>query len=182
VITTALYVMVALSSVALVDWNVLGQSSSPLSLVAQTGWGPLGFTVISAIALFSTTNTVLIILISTSRILYGASKKEYGSFPGVLSRIHPKRKTPHFSILLVLVLSALFVLLGDIGVVASLTNLFLLVVFILVNLSVIKTRYRDIDRKGSFRAPINIGRFPLTALAGVLTCLGLVVFYIVQLL
>ncbi len=56
-ITTLLYVLVGLSAVALVDWRVLDRSASPLAEVARIGWGPLGSTVLGAIALFSTTNT-----------------------------------------------------------------------------------------------------------------------------
>ncbi len=73
-ITTLLYVLVGLSAVALMDWRVLGRSSSPLAEVAMAGWGPLGSMILGIIDLFSTTNTVLILQISTSRLLYGVSK------------------------------------------------------------------------------------------------------------
>lgn len=179
-VTTVLYILVGISAVALVDWQVLGQSNSPLALVALEGWGPEAFTVISIIALFSTMNTVLITLISTSRILYGVSKDEYHFLPAVFSKVHKRTKTPHVAVFSVCVLSILFTLPGDIGVVASLANLFLLIVFVMVNASLLRLRYRYPDLKRGFKAPLNLGGFSFTAAAGFITCLGLVVFYLFQ--
>lgn len=175
-VTTLLYVLVGISSVSLASWQALGMSSSPLALVAMVGWGPEAFTLISVIALFSTTNTVLITLISTSRILYGVSKSKYHSLPTVFSRVHGARRTPHYSVLAVALLAALFTLPGDVGAVAGIANLFILVVFTLVNTSLLKLRHHGV--KAGFRAPLNIGELSLTALAGTLTSLGLIVFYL----
>jgi len=177
-ITTVLYVLVGLSAVALVDWQVLGQSASPLAEVARVGWGPLGATVLGAIALFSTTNTVLILQISTSRLMYGVSKSEYHVFPELFSRVHSSRQTPHFAIALVGVATLPFIFLDDIGVVAGLANLMLLVVFVLVNGALLKLRYARPDLERGFRAPLNVGQLSLTAVAGILSCLGLIVFYV----
>ncbi len=178
-ITTVLYVLVGLSAVGVVDSHVLGASDSPLAVVANQGWGPAAFTVISVIALFSTMNTVMILQISTSRLLYGVSKKEYDSFPEVFSKVHEDTRTPYVSVWSVGVMTAAFTVLGDIGVVAGLANLFLLIVFVLINLSLLSLRYRrpDIDR--GFRAPLNIGRLSVTALGGVVSCILLILFYLV---
>lgn len=180
VVTTVLYILVGISAVALVDWEALGQSNSPLALVAMEGWGPEAFTVISVIALFSTMNTVLITLISTSRILYGVSKDEYHFLPTVFSRVHRRTRTPHIAVLSVCILSILFTLPGDIGVVAGMANLFLLIVFVLVNASLLKLRYRYPDFSRSFKAPLNWGSFSFTAAAGFIACLALIIFYLFQ--
>lgn len=129
-----------------------------------------------AIALFSTTNTVLILLVSTSRLLYGVSKAEYRSFPTVFSRIHPTQKTPHYAVLLTGAAAIPFTLLGDIGRVAGMANLLLLVVFLLVNAALLRLRFVRPGTDG-FRVPLNVGRVPLTAVAGLLTSLGLIVVY-----
>jgi APA family basic amino acid/polyamine antiporter len=177
-ITTLLYVFVGLSAVALVDWQTLGQSASPLAAVALAGWGPLGSTLLAVIALFSTTNTVLILQISTSRLLYGVSKSEYHVFPAVLSRVHPSRQTPHYAVALVGVLAIPFVLLGDIGLVAGLANFMLLLVFVLVNAALLKLRFSQPRVERGFRTPLNVGRLSLTAVAGVLSSVGLMLFYL----
>jgi APA family basic amino acid/polyamine antiporter len=177
-ITTLLYVLVGLSAVALVDWRVLGQSASPLAVVAAAGWGPAGAALVGVIALFSTTNTVLILQISTSRLLYGVSKAEYHVFPAVFSRVHPSRQTPHYAVALVGALTLPFVFLGDVGLVASLANVMLLVVFVLVNAALLTLRFSRPDEERGFRAPLNVGRVSLTALAGLVSCLGLLGFYL----
>lgn len=153
-------------------------SASPLADVASVGWGPAGAAVLAAIALFSTTNTVLILQVSTSRLLYGVSKAEYHVFPAVLSRVHRSRQTPHYAVAAVGLLTVPFVLLGDIGVVAGLANLMLLVVFVLVNGALLKLRFADADVDRGFRAPLNVGRLSLTAVAGLLSSIGLVGFYV----
>lgn len=177
-ITTLLYVLVGLSAVALVDWRTLGASSSPLAAVALAGWGPVGATVLAAIALFSTTNTVLILQISTSRLLYGVSKAEYHVFPTTLSRVHPSRRTPHYAVAVVGLGTVPFVLLGDVGRVVGLANLTLLVVFMLVNAALLELRYARPEAERGFRAPLNVGRLSLTALGGILSSLGLIGFYV----
>lgn len=88
-ITTVLYVLVALSAVGLVPWTQLGVSGSPLALVARAGAGDVAASIVGAIALTSTANTVLIMLVSTSRLVYGVSKAEYRSFPTVFARGAP---------------------------------------------------------------------------------------------
>ena len=178
VLTTVLYVLVSLSAVALVDWRVLGRSASPLSEVALSGWGPAAATTVGAIALFSTTNTVLILQVSTSRLLYGVSKTEYQVFPTVFSRVHPTRRTPHYAVALVAALTLPFVLLGDIGFVAGLANVMLLVVFTLVNAALLRLRFSEPNAERRFRAPGNVGGLSITATLGVLSSLALLAFYL----
>lgn len=142
--------------------------------------GPRGGTAVEAIALFSTTNTVLILLVSTSRLLYGVSKAEYRSFPTVFSRPPPPRAADapprgvarggrHGA--------------GHVprGQVAGLANLVLFVVFVLVNAALLKLRLSESDHPGGFRVPVTVGRVPLPAVAGVLSSLGLMVFYLLRL-
>lgn len=176
--TTLIYLLVGLSAVSLVDWRVLGQSASPLAAVARVGWGTRGSTLLGAIALFSTTNTVLILQISTSRLLYGVSKSEYHVFPEIFSRVHSSRQTPHYAVMLVGIITIPFVFLGDIGFVAGLANLMLLVVFVLVNAALLKLRYSRPEQERGFRAPLNVGQLSITAVAGLISSLGLIAFYI----
>lgn len=56
-------------------WQELAESSVPLADVAARLFGSIAFLIISIIALFSTSNTVLMILVTTSRFLYGIGKE-----------------------------------------------------------------------------------------------------------
>jgi APA family basic amino acid/polyamine antiporter len=178
-ITTVLYVLVGLAAVGVVDWRTLGGSDSPLALVARTGVGPWAATAIAGVALFSTTNTVLILQISTSRLVYGVSKEEYGSLPTAFSRIHPERRTPYLAVALVGAITLPFVVIGDIGAVAGLANAVLLVVFTMINAALLRLRWTGRPHDG-FRAPLNVGRVSLTALAGLLSSVGLLAFYLLR--
>lgn len=164
----------------MVEWQVLGQSSSPLALVAQTALGSDAGILLAAIALFATTNTVLINLISTSRLVYGVAKEEYRMFPRVLSRVHSSRRTPYLAVALVGVVASTFTLLDDVGTVAALANLAMLTLFVLVNAALIRLRYTSDEDDPEFKAPLNAGRLPLTAVAGLLSALALIVFYLVE--
>jgi APA family basic amino acid/polyamine antiporter len=98
----------------------------------------------------------------------------------VFARVHPTRKTPHLAVTLVALVTIPFALVGDLGLVAELANLALLAVFVVANASLIKLRYSEETRSDGYRAPLNVGRFPLAAAIGLLSSLGLVLFYLFQ--
>jgi APA family basic amino acid/polyamine antiporter len=176
--STLLYLGVGLSAVGLVDWQVLGASPAPLATVARVAMGEGAYTLLAAIALFATSNTVLVLLLSTSRLVYGVSKTEYRAFPTVLARVHPRRQTPHVAVGAVGLLALPFVLLGDLGLVAELANLAFLVVFVVVNASLIRLRRRPAEGEEGFRVPLTVGRVPIPAVLGLLASLGLIGYYL----
>lgn len=85
VITATFYVFVAVAVVSLADWQELGASCCPLAFAASKSLGQTSFLTMSAIALFATSNTVLILLIVTSRMIYGMARD--GSLPRDLSKL-----------------------------------------------------------------------------------------------
>ena len=127
------------------------------------------------IALFATSNTVLILLIIGSRLLYGLSANK--SLPGFFSNVG-KRGTPYISIIFITLLAWLSLIFGG-GrkKLAHLTDLGIFTVYIFVNLSVIVLRYREPETKRLFKAPVNIGRFPLLAFLGILLNIGMLYFF-----
>jgi len=167
-ITAIFYVLVALSAVSLAGWKELGASSAPLAYAASKVLGESAFSVMSYIALFATANTVLIILMVGSRMIYGMAKN--GSLPTILSKVHPKRRTPWIAVVCVVILSMFFVLLGNIELVASITSFGVFITFAIVNLSLIWLRYKKPKLKRPFRVPINIGEFPIIAFLGLVSC------------
>ena len=175
IITTIVYVLVALSAVSLIGWEELSSSSAPLALAAAASLGSYALLLLGVIALFSTSNTVLITLVTTSRLVYGMAKEK--SLPKIFTLVHKRTRTPWVAILFLMVITLLFVLIGDIEFVANLTNLFLFGTFASVNLSLIVLRYKD-KKKRKFRCPINIGRFSVIALLGFLSSLFMLGFVI----
>jgi len=65
---------------------------------------------------------------------------------------------------------------GDIQFIAMITNLGTFTVYFFVNLSLIALRYTEPRLKRPFIAPLNIGRFPLIAFFGAISCLTMIYF------
>ncbi len=171
VISTILYMLVAVSSISILGWEKLSQSKAPLSDVIGNVI-PNASILMTVIALFATSNTVLVILIVTSRIFYGISCNH--SLPKALSRIG-KRGTPYISVFLVMALALASLLIGGIEIIAMLTVFGIFIVYLFVNLSVIRLRYNN-RKKRAFRTPVNIGKFPVLAFLGAISSLFMLYF------
>jgi len=167
-ITSVLYLLVSISAVSVINWAQLGASSAPLADVAFAVLGSKVFILLSVIALFSTFNTILVSLLSTSRIAYGMGVSK--SLPSSLGLIHPKQKTPWVAILVVSVLSGVLVFGKDIALIAEMTNLTIFLTFIFVNLALIVLRFKEPDHPRPFKVPLNFGRFPALPLVAILLC------------
>lgn len=167
IVTAILYVLVAVSSVSIVGWRELGASCCPLAFAASRSLGQGAFLAMSVIALFATANTVLILLIVASRMIYGMARD--GSLPHNLSKLSG-RGTPWVGILITMVLPCFFVLIGNIGFVAEITNFGTFTIFALVNISAIWLRYKKPEIRRPFKTPITIAKTPIIPLAGLLSC------------
>ena len=164
VIAGILYVLVSLAVVRVVNWEELANSSAPIALVAERGLGAEAHILLSSIALFAITNTVLITLVAGSRIFYGMAKEKV--FPNIIGKIHFKTKTPWVAVIVILITSIAFTLIGDIVIVANITVFAIVITFAAVNLAVIVLRYTEPDIERTFKVPINIGKFPILPLFG----------------
>ncbi|HLN45163.1 MAG: APC family permease [Chloroflexota bacterium] len=166
IISTLLYIGVAISAVSVVPYQQLANSTSPFVDVALKAQGLETATTLSIIALISTANTVLILLIATSRILYGMS--EDCSLPQLLRRVHPARRTPWAAIILTLAVSVVFTLFGDIEFVASVTNFVTFTVFLIVNLALINLHRKNTVDKTKISKKLSIRGIPILAMLGVI--------------
>ncbi len=169
--TVIIYVCVAVAAVSVLDYRTLGVSGAPLAEIAAVVLGDEAFVLLSWIALFSTVNTVLVVMLGGSRIVYGMAAS--GSLPDIFSRVHPSRGTPWVSILGIVGLSILFVFLRDIETVANISNFMIFIVFFMVNLSLIKLRYTEPEKRRPFRVPLSIGKFPIPPALGILSAIFL---------
>lgn len=175
VIAIILYILVAIAAVSAVGWERLAASPAPFVEIAMGTLGTNAALVFICIALFATANTSLLLLISASRITYGMAKS--GSLPKYLASVHVTRQTPILAIFIVMVFSLGFLLLGDISLVASVTNFTEFITFIVINAAVIALRYRSPDIPRPFRAPLNPRGIPLVPVCGIIFCL----FFLTQL-
>ena len=165
IITTILYVAVAAIAVTAVPAAELAGSQAPLSLVfrAVAGVSPL---TISAIAIVATLNTILAQLSMAARVIYGLARQ--GDLPRFAGHVHPKTATPIVATALVFAATLALALLVPFERLAEGTSLATLVVFALVNLSLLRLRVRKIHSHAPHvRVPLWVPA------AGFVTCLAM---------
>jgi APA family basic amino acid/polyamine antiporter len=114
-------------------------------------------------------------LIASSRLVYGMAKS--GSLPGRFATVHRTRRTPGIAIAVVIGVSLVFLLLGDIREDAQITNFTLYVTFLVINAAVIALRLHSPQLHRPFRVPVSLAGIPVTPILGALVC----VFFLFQL-
>ena len=166
-IATLLYVAVAWISLVTIGPRDLASSDAPLALVFErlTGASPK---TMSLIAVMATLNGIIVQIIMSSRVLYGLARQR--QLPAGFARVNPVTQTP----LIATALSTAFVLL--LALVLPLHNLaettarLTLVVFTVVNVSLIRIKRRSPNSgQGVFSAPCWM------PWAGAGACIGLLV-------
>ncbi len=171
IITTILYCLTAISVVSILPYNIVATSEAPLNSVATEVLGPAGGIIMSLIALFATANTVLIMLIVTSRMMYGMARDK--ALPEGLSKISPKFRTPMLSILITMLFTIIPIFFVDISIIAHATVFGVLINFILVNVSLIALRKNKPDAERPFKLKPSIKWVPVIALLGAIVCIAL---------
>lgn len=168
-IVTVLYVLTALAAVSVVPASELAHSIAPLMLVVERGFPAFPRGIFTLIALFAVTNTALVNFVMSSRLIYGMAKE--GLAPSVLSRVHATRSTPHVAITIVFLIALLLALTGTLTSLAQSTSLILLIVFFLVNISLVVLKIKSRAKQSVFKVSI------LVPIGGALSSLALI-FYI----
>ncbi len=163
IISTVLYVLVALAAPALLSIEKISVSDAPLMDVARTVSANVG-KILGGIALFSTANTALISLIGASRILYGMANDKV--LPKIFTKILPRRQTPWIASLAVLLTAVLFLPLGKLETVAKVSALATLFVFFSVNIALVSLRKCEPTIKRPFRIKPEIRGIPVFPLLG----------------
>jgi APA family basic amino acid/polyamine antiporter len=176
VIVMLVYTAVTLSAISALPSKQLAASESPLAEIVSNSYGRTGAIIISVIALFSTSNTVLSNMLGSSRVLLNISRET--SALKKLAFVSPKRKTPVLALLLILVVMSAFALIGKIETIAMIANLFIFTTFLLVNLAVITLRVKDKNLKRPFRIPGEINDIPILPILGIVFTLLLLSYNI----
>ena len=186
-IAGVLYFLVTVGASAVVPTADLTASSGPLLEVVKQG--PLGIPekVFSAIGLLALSNGALINMIMASRLLYGMAQE--GVVPAPLGIVGSARRTPWVAILFTTAIAAVLIITGDLSKLADTTVALLVIVFAIVNASVLFLRRDPVDHE-HFRVPsifpvlgVGVSIALLTqieaevwARAGILIALGLVLW------
>ncbi len=165
-ITTLVYILISVVAISVVPHAELAASEKPLVEVARRAAPWLPSSVFTGIAIFAVMNTALLNFIMGSRLVYGMAGQ--GLLPPWLGKIHPTRRTPHVAVLALTAIVLALVLAGDISSLARATSILILVVFVIVNASLIVLQRRPGEAKGALEVP-----WPVPAI-GIVVCLALI--------
>lgn len=175
-VSTALYVLVALSAVGAIGAAALADAEAPLAAVAEQVLGDAAGEVMSSIALAATANTALLLLMAGGRHVYAMAST--GALPRQLGYVSGRSRIPLAGIAVASGAAILVSLWGDIGAIAETTSFGLLAAFVVVNAALISLR---LSRANAARAAVATepaarswhGAIPLIPLLGLTSSLVL---------
>ena len=169
VISMVLYVFACLVLTGMVNYRDINTDAPFSAAFASVGLPLLG-AIIAAGAVFGILTVLFTFLMGASRVGYAMSRD--GLLPAWFSKTHPQRKVPTRITWVLGVVSALIAGFLPISEAAELTNIGILLAFVVVCIAVIVLRYRRPDLPRSFRCP----GMPVVPAIGVLFSLWLISF------
>ncbi|MFC1676261.1 amino acid permease [Planctomycetota bacterium] len=152
-VVTVFYLGVITITVGVVDGSELSGNFLPISLAASKFMGSPGFVILAlaAIAAFVTTANGGILAASRSPMAMGRDKL----LPPALSHVNEKFKTPHLSILLTGGFMIMAITCLDLELLVKTASTLMIILFILVNASVIIMRESRIQSyRPKFKSPL----------------------------
>ncbi len=135
--SSVLYMLIVIAAVSTLPIAALSDTDAPLALLYETATGSSP-TIIAIIGLFAVINGALIQIIRSSRMLYAMSRA--GWLPRQWARLNERTQTPIFATILIAVGVMVFAIWLPLVALAQLTSFSILVVFGLVNLSLIRIK------------------------------------------
>ncbi|MAU70604.1 MAG: hypothetical protein CML04_00780 [Pseudozobellia sp.] len=186
IIVLIIYVAIAISSLSTFSAEELSKKEGPLAAVIESQWGQIGGIILVVVALFATSKTILSNILGTSRLLYDVARdseikwlKKFTTLEGF------GQNTPNYAIAAIALTTIAFGLIGDLKIVASISNIFVFSVFGMVNISMVRYRmkYKEQSEKDIFKIPLNYNNIPiptLLAIASILVLFGFNIYNLYQ--
>jgi len=152
------------------SWQFLGLYEEQAVVKASDWLMPFGSVVLLIGGLMSTLSALNATIYSSSRVSFAMGRNR--DLPGFFGRVHPVRHTPHWAIFLSGGLVILMAVLLPIRDVASSADIMFMLMFMMVNVTVIVLRRKRPDVSRPFKVPL----LPLFPLLGVFSQLFLSVY------
>jgi len=153
IVSTVLYVLVAVVAIATIPPPELAASEAPLADVYRIATGRPAV-IISLIGLVAVINGALIQIIMASRIFYGMSRN--GWLPVFLGDVSPRTHTPVRATLIAGALVLVLALILPLVSLAKITSAMVLGVFVVINLSLLRIKRREPAPAGVRAVPIAV--------------------------
>jgi amino acid transporter/nucleotide-binding universal stress UspA family protein len=168
-ITIVIYLLILFVSLAAIEtegmpsWQFLGKFKETAIVKAAESFMPaIGVAIIVFGGILSTSSALNATVMAASRVAFSMGRDLW--LPRRMSKIHPKRRTPHVAIIITGTILLIMALTLPIEAVGSAASLIFLLTFALVNLSVIvlRRKYPEIPRK--YKVPF----YPIVPILGFL--------------
>lgn len=171
VIVTAIYALVLLAVLAAVPNEVVAGNDTAVVEVARILIGPIGAAALLFGGLLATASSANASILASSRINFAMGRDKIVS--PQLNEVHERFGTPYKSIALTGALILLFIVVGNLELLATAGSVLHLVVYGLLNLSLIVFREADpTDYDPEFTVPL----YPITPILGTVLSFALIVF------
>ncbi|MDD5563392.1 MAG: amino acid permease [Thermoanaerobaculaceae bacterium] len=162
-VATVLYVVVAAIMTGVVPYRQLNVAD-PVALVLNVLHKPWASMLVSVGALAGITSVLLVLLLGQPRILFAMSRD--GLLPPLMSKIHPRFRTPYLTTIITGSIVAVSAALTPINVVAELCSIGTLFAFMIVSAGVLVLRRTRAEVERPFRVPF----FPVIPILGIVLC------------
>jgi amino acid transporter len=176
-IVVVIYILVAFVAIGAITppegmrtYQFLGEKGETAIIEAASQVMPYGAIILLISALASTMSALIATTYSSSRVSFAMGRDH--NLPGVFSRIHPVRHTPHWAVVISGMLILVMALALPIHDVAAAADLMFLFLFIQVNVSAMRLRLRRPDLDRGFITPF----FPAVPIIAIISMAALAIF------
>jgi APA family basic amino acid/polyamine antiporter len=169
-IVTLFYIGVIIITVGVVDGQELAVSLMPISLAASKFMGPAGFAILGLAAIAAFVTTANGGILAASRYPMAMSRDQL--LPPLLAHISSRFKTPHISILLTGGFMIAAIVFLDLVVLVKTASTLMIILFILVNASVVIMRESRIQSyRPKFKSPL----YPYIHICAIIAYVALII-------
>ncbi len=158
-----LYLLMQICVLGVVPWQTGKDSKFIVSLFFENIYGKTAAIIATILILWIAIASLFALILGYSRIPYAAAVD--GKFFSVFAKIHPTKKFPHVSLLILGAVAFIFSLLFKLKeVITAIIVMRILVQFVGQSIGVILLRYR----KNDIKLPFKMWFFPLPAIIGII--------------
>jgi APA family basic amino acid/polyamine antiporter len=149
-ISTLLYIAVSAILTGVVSYGELKDTAPVAKALGLIGlnWAQ---GLVSLGAIIAITTVLLVMFYGATRIIFAISRD--GLLPPTFSKVHPKFRTPAFSIYLIMIVTTLAAGFLPIDIIAELVNMGTMFALIITSAAVIVLRYKQPELPRNFKAP-----------------------------
>lgn len=173
IVCTIVYVLVGLVLTGVMPLDLIDKSAPIAHAMRYVGQNWIAG-LISLGALTGLTSVLMVLMLAATRILFAMSRDNF--LPKYLQIVHKKFKTPYIVTIMVAIVCILGSMFLNLNIAIELCNFGTFASFIIVCIAVLILRKTQPDRERPFKVPF----VPLFPILGILSCGGLMAYYMIN--